>query len=102
MHWQLLGCAGAPSVLASWSSLKTGGGTTTVATKVSQAVAAGKNALALKVYYDADTTLTGDEYVKFAKLSVIGQSGTITLGTALQSILVTPGLADSFYSATVV
>lgn len=102
MHWQVYETTDQVTASATWSALgAAGGGATTASTAVTRTCSAGVHGLALRVYYNEDNTLTGDEYVKFTQLAVTGESGTITPASALTSVLVTSGLADSFSSDTV-
>lgn len=87
---------------ASFVQLGTGGGSSNpTPDSVNYTCSASMYGLALRVQYTSGKTLSADEWMEFSELRVYGQSGEGTIGTALTGILVTTGLADSYYSGSV-
>jgi len=86
-----------------WTLLDSGGGATnSTPDTVGLTCSSGQYGLRIRVGYSSGKTLnTGDEWLKIASLRVYGQSGEPTIGDALTDILVTTGLASSYYSASV-
>jgi len=101
MTWQVFEAA-TPAITSSWAALGTAGGGSTHSSPsaVYLTCSAGTRALAIRVGWAGGKTLTYNEWVKFGLLRVNGQAGDISIGTALESILVAPGLADSYYSVS--
>lgn len=86
-----------------WTLLQAYGySTNSTPDSVTLTCSSGKRGLRLLMGYDSTKTLSsGDEWMKVANLRVFGQSGNPTIGSALDDILVTTGLASSYYSKSV-
>jgi len=92
-----------PDEAAVWSELDTyGGATNATPDSVTLTCSAGMRGLRVVVGYTGGHTLSaGDEWLKIANLRVLGQSGAASIGSALEDIMVTTGLAGSYYSKSV-
>lgn len=101
MTWEVFEASEA-SVSTSWTLLDSGGGSTQ-STPVAETItcSTGTQAVAIRCGWAATATLTYDNRVRIGRLQVNGQVDEATIGSALEDILVTPGIADSFYSASV-